>query len=228
MGDMYSKNHLIAELSRAAGISRRRTMAVLDTLALIAYREAPKKFTVPGICRLDVIQRQARQARNPATGKILLIAAHSALRIRPLRKAKQAVAPTPTNLIQVLPANTVMPTPTQAPQPKSGVTTGAATPATPVAPEAPAAPVIADKYISFRCRNCSQEIEAPVDMAGLTSECPSCSNAIKIPFSSEPGTIWGGPLRETQTTAQAATPQQEIVRDAMKSRTIRIELPDDF
>lgn len=242
MADLYSKNKLIAELSRAAGISRRRTAALLETLALIAYREAPNTFNVPGICRLDVVHRQARRARNPSTGETLLIAAHDALRIRPLRRAKQAVAPTPANLVQVLPAG--LPTAaaaapaTAAPAAPAAATPAAPAPTAPSAPAAPAgrapaaaapAPTPADKFVSFRCRGCSQEIEAPLDMAGTSSECPSCGNTIKVPFVSEPGTLWGGPLPKQTSQSQTPSPQQtEAVREAMKSRTIRIELPDDF
>jgi hypothetical protein len=66
-------------------------------------------------------------------------------------------------------------------------------------------------------------------MAGTSSECPSCGNTIKVPFVSEPGTLWGGPLSKQTSQSQTPAPQQtEAVREAMKSRTIRIELPDDF
>jgi nucleoid DNA-binding protein len=228
MGDLYSKTNLIAELSRTASISRRRTEAVLESLAQIAYREAPKGFTVPGICRLDVVHRQARRARNPSTGETLLIAEHDALRVRPLRKAKQAVAPSPVNLVQVVPAGTAAPAGT--PRRQAAAADAASSPAATGRAPAPApAPTPADKFISFRCRNCSQEIEAPLDMAGSASECPSCGNTIEVPFASEPGTLWGGPLKEQAAQPQAPSlQQQEAVRDAMKSRTIRIELPDDF
>jgi nucleoid DNA-binding protein/DNA-directed RNA polymerase subunit RPC12/RpoP len=214
MGVLYSKNNLIVELSRTASISRRRTEALLEALTQIAYREAPKGFTVPGICRLDVVHRQARRARNPATGETLLIAEHDALRVRPLRKAKQAVAPAPANLVQVQPDG--------APAPAATAAAANRAPA-----PAAAAPAAAEKFISFRCQNCSQEIEAPLDMAGSSSECPSCGNTIEIPFTSGPGTLWGGALPEQQVQAQTPA-QQEAVHEAMKSRTIRIELPDDF
>ncbi|NLL84727.1 MAG: hypothetical protein GX230_10890 [Lentisphaerae bacterium] len=78
------------------------------------------------------------------------------------------------------------------------------------------------QFISFRCRACQQEIEASSDMACTTSECPGCGVRIEIPAESEDGTLWGKPLDNTQDTYGF----EEV--EAIKSRTIRIELADDF
>ncbi len=63
-----------------------------------------------------------------------------------------------------------------------------------------------DGFTAFICHSCHQEIEAPVDIVGQTVECPACGAQLVVPA---PGQ---GP-----TQAQL---------DAMKSRTIRIELGD--
>lgn len=71
-------------------------------------------------------------------------------------------------------------------------------------------------FVSFRCEKCRTEIEASPDMIGQTTECPACGEKIVIP---------------------AAPAEDDIVRhgvwdadpetiEAMKSRTIRIELED--
>src|SRR5690606_1357720 len=31
-----------------------------------------------------------------------------------------------------------------------------------------------EQFVSFLCKSCGQEIEAPIDMAGSQDECPSC------------------------------------------------------
>lgn len=74
-------------------------------------------------------------------------------------------------------------------------------------------------FLSFICPACRQEIEAPVDMANLETECPTCAATICVPAESEPGTLWEKtpPLHPIMTPAQI---------QAMKSRTIRIELPE--
>ena len=74
-------------------------------------------------------------------------------------------------------------------------------------------------FLSFICPACRQEIEAPVDMANLETECPACAATICVPAESEPGTLWGKTTHLHPTT----TPEQI---QAMKSRTIRIELPE--
>ena len=72
--------------------------------------------------------------------------------------------------------------------------------------------------LSFFCKNCRQEIEAPADMAGSASECPSCGISFEVPFFSDPGTLHGSDLEHK--------PAEEIKE--IKSRTIRIEVPDDM
>jgi len=77
------------------------------------------------------------------------------------------------------------------------------------------------EFLSFRCPSCAQEIEAQTDMAATEAECPACGNPIVVPDTSEPGTIWGPPLTQEEKIA-------ELKSNALKSRTLRIELLDDF
>jgi len=78
-----------------------------------------------------------------------------------------------------------------------------------------------EAFISFRCKSCGQEIEAHLEMAGTATECPACGNPIQVPLTSEPGTLWGA-----ETKSAAVNDKKSA--DAMKGRTIRIELSDDF
>lgn len=61
-------------------------------------------------------------------------------------------------------------------------------------------------FVSFVCSTCRQEIEAEAAMVGQTVECPSCGARLVV-----------APADQSPTKAQ---------QDAMKSRTIRIELSD--
>ena len=76
-------------------------------------------------------------------------------------------------------------------------------------------------FLSFICPACHQEIEAPADMADQETECPTCAAVITVPSNSEPGTLWATPAAKSSGPSQAQI-------DAMKSRTIRIELPDNW
>lgn len=63
-----------------------------------------------------------------------------------------------------------------------------------------------NSFVSFICTSCRQEIEAAREMVGQTVECPACGARIVV-----------SPPEQGPTQAQM---------DAMKSRTIRIELSD--
>ncbi|MEO5367181.1 MAG: HU family DNA-binding protein [Magnetococcus sp. WYHC-3] len=273
MSEAYTKHDLVKELAQAAGISKRKTEIVLETLTKVAYREAHKGFAVPGICRLDVVHRHARLVRNPQTHETLKIAEHDALRVRPLKRAKNAIAPTPHGMVQIVtepeaqhatppavtaesasttPAPAATPGPTPAPTPTPAAAAAptpapAAAPATPAAqrkpytvvpppviPKKPSAPPSAtapatatgeeEQFVSFRCKQCSQEIEAPHDMVGAANECPTCGEHLIVPYTSEPGTIW---YRERANASEKVTLSAGAIA-AMKGRTIRIDLPDDL
>ncbi len=174
----YNKTTLVRELSFSTGITQKTARNILEALRHIAYREAREQgFTLPGICRLDVIQRKARKMKNPQTGESILIAEHETLRVRVLKKARNIVTPPPKNLITVLPS--------EAPQ-----------------------PIIEDfsKAISFCCKQCKQEIEAPLSAVGVQAQCPACGASITVPAESEPGTLHGPALPTTPAVAPAASP----------------------
>jgi len=248
MSETYTKADLLKELAQTAHISKRRAEVVLETLTQVAYREARRGFAVPGICRLDVVHRKARQVRNPQTNQILSIAEHDALRVRPVKRAKNAIAPTPRALVQIVVEPEAAATPAETPAlPPPAVTPPVANPAaapamTAPAPAptrlqpsassptaAPAAAPTADasddgQFISFRCKNCGQEIEAPLEMIGAPNECPTCGETLIVPYTSEEGTIWF----QARVTSPEILPPTPSAVAAMKGRTIRIELPDDF
>ena len=70
-------------------------------------------------------------------------------------------------------------------------------------------------YTSFLCTSCHTEIQASPDMIGLETECPACGAKIRIPAPDADGVI-----------RHAADDEDPETIEAMKSRTIRIELGD--
>ena len=70
-------------------------------------------------------------------------------------------------------------------------------------------------FTSFCCTNCKTEIEASLDMIGQETECPACGAKIVIPGPDADGVI-----------RHAAGDDDPEAIEAMKSRTIRIELGD--
>lgn len=69
-----------------------------------------------------------------------------------------------------------------------------------------------NSFVSFVCVSCSQELEAPRDLIGQTVECPACGARLVV-MPPDDDSAAGGPSSQPQV-------------DAMKSRTIRIELGD--
>lgn len=74
-------------------------------------------------------------------------------------------------------------------------------------------------FLSFHCPICHQEIEAPVAMANQKAECPACAAQIVVPAVSAAGTL------DAPVKGDAKGPSKEQL-EAMKSRTLRIELGD--
>ena len=214
----YTKTCLIRELAFNIGITQKKVRLLLEAQQQIVYREARNQgITLPGICRLDVIHRKPRKMRNPQTGENILIAEHESLRVRALKKARNAVTPPPENLITILQQ------------------------------EAAPAPKIMDDFsqaVSFRCKKCAQEIEAPLSAVGLVAECPACGSQITVPKESEPGTLHGpalpqppapptpatsavtAPVASEALAAPSASPVSapQPPGDYKKNQTIRIDL----
>jgi DNA-binding protein HU-beta len=86
-----TKAQLTALLAEKVGISKKEAAAFLAELSEVAYKEAKKGFTIPGIGKLVVVKRKARMGRNPATGEQIKIPAKTVLRFRIAKACKDAV-----------------------------------------------------------------------------------------------------------------------------------------
>ena len=84
-----TKTQLVKEIAAACELSKKQVQAVLETVTKIAYREAKNGFTIPGIGKLVVVNRKARQGRNPKTGESIFIPAKTALKFRIAKAAKE-------------------------------------------------------------------------------------------------------------------------------------------
>ena len=74
-----------------------------------------------------------------------------------------------------------------------------------------------EQMITFICDACKQEVEATRDLIGEKLLCPGCGAPITVPEKSTSS--------PTQDTTQEVNPK---VAQAMKGRTMRIDLGDDF
>lgn len=72
-------------------------------------------------------------------------------------------------------------------------------------------------FVTFICQTCGQEIEAPVDMMGLTAHCPTCGSELDVP--SELSPVDHQPVE----LGEEAPP---VSSSAKSNMTIRIDLLD--
>jgi DNA-binding protein HU-beta len=86
-----TKSQLINHIAEAVEVPRKTAVAMLEALSTVAYKEAKKGFTFPGLGKLVLVQRKARTGRNPATGAAIKIPAKKVLKFRIAKAAKDAI-----------------------------------------------------------------------------------------------------------------------------------------
>lgn len=246
----YTKRRLLKELAYKVGIRQELSQRILDALVEIAYRESANQgFVLPGLCKLEVIDRKARKLRNPRTGAALVLPPHKALKVTLSGLAKRAVAPPP----RAVPEAEYFPQKPEPPKPEPTVPESttqkinlnaletepkpeipASETATTDLPEPLASEPKADETpdggtaeeasappesIFFKCPQCGQEIEAPGDAGGAEAECPLCGSIVTIPATNEDGSLGKS---EIVTVKEAAKMDPAI----LKNMTIRINTED--
>jgi len=88
-----TKAQIITDLAGEVDLPKKQVAALLEALANLAYKEAKRGFTVPGLGKLVIVNRKARDGRNPATGQKIRIPAKRVLKFRIAKAAKDACAP---------------------------------------------------------------------------------------------------------------------------------------
>ena len=82
-------DHLATKLDQPKKVAEQ----FLEEYTQLAYSEAKRSFTLPGLGKLVVDKRKARMGRNPATGEAIKIPAKTVLKFRIAKAAKDAVLP---------------------------------------------------------------------------------------------------------------------------------------
>jgi DNA-binding protein HU-beta len=91
MANALSKSQLAAAIAEKAEISKKQAVEILDHIATLAYKHAKDTFTLPGIGKLVLKNRAARQGRNPKTGETIQIPAKRVVKFRVAKAAKDAI-----------------------------------------------------------------------------------------------------------------------------------------
>lgn len=88
-----TKSQILDHLSGKVGTTKKQAGQFMDELVNLAYKEAKKGFTIPGLGKLVVVNRKKRMGRNPSTGETMVIPAKKALKFRVAKQAKDNVVP---------------------------------------------------------------------------------------------------------------------------------------
>lgn len=91
MAKAKTKSEIIAGIAEATESSKKQAACALDALVAMAYKGAKDGFTIPGLGKLVLVQRQARIGRNPATGETINIPAKKVVKFRVAKAAKVAI-----------------------------------------------------------------------------------------------------------------------------------------
>jgi DNA-binding protein HU-beta len=86
-----TKNQILTAIAEDTDMSKKDVTAVIDSMVQMAYKEAKAGFTIPGLGKLVVVNRKARDGRNPATGEKIRIPAKKVLKFRIAKAAKDAI-----------------------------------------------------------------------------------------------------------------------------------------
>ncbi len=91
MAKALTKSQLAATLAEQAELPKKKAAEVLDLIAALAYKHAKNTFTLPGLGKLVLVNRKAREGRNPATGATIKIPAKKVVKFRVAKAAKDAI-----------------------------------------------------------------------------------------------------------------------------------------
>ena len=89
-----TKSQIAAHLAEKIGITKKQSVEYLDTLAELAYKEAKHTFTLPGLGKLVLQERAAREATmtfGARKGEKYTIPAKKVVKFRVSKAAKDAI-----------------------------------------------------------------------------------------------------------------------------------------
>ena len=86
-----SKSQIHAELAERTGLTKKQVKQFLDEQAAMAYKLAGEGYSIDGLGKLVVVDRKARQGRNPATGETIEIPAKRVVKFRIAKVCKDSV-----------------------------------------------------------------------------------------------------------------------------------------
>jgi DNA-binding protein HU-beta len=94
MAKAMSKSQIAATLADQVGITKKQAVQALDTVAELAYKQAKNTFTLPGLGKLVLVNRPAREITmqfGPKKGQTVKIPPKRVVKFRVAKAAKDAI-----------------------------------------------------------------------------------------------------------------------------------------
>ncbi len=94
MAKALSKSQIATTIADKAGITKKQATQALDTVAELAYKHAKNTFTLPGLGKLVLVSRPAREMTmqfGPKKGQSIRIPAKRVVKFRVAKAAKDAI-----------------------------------------------------------------------------------------------------------------------------------------
>ena len=94
MAKAMSKSQIAATVAEKAGITKKQAVTALDCVAEMAYKQAKNTFTVPGLGKLVLQNRPAREMTmqfGPKKGQTVKIPPKRVVKFRVAKAAKDAI-----------------------------------------------------------------------------------------------------------------------------------------
>jgi DNA-binding protein HU-beta len=94
MAKALTKSQIAATIAEKVGITKKQAGQILELLSNLAYKNAKNTFTLPGIGKLVLVNRPARQMTmqfGPNKGQIVQIPPKRVVKFRVAKAAKDAI-----------------------------------------------------------------------------------------------------------------------------------------
>lgn len=94
MAKALTKSETAAQLAEKVGITKKQVAAFFEAQAQLAYKQAKNTFVVPGIGKLVLVERAAREMVmrfGPKAGQTVQVPKKKVLKFRVAKAAKDAI-----------------------------------------------------------------------------------------------------------------------------------------
>lgn len=94
MAKAMTKSEIASKLAEEVGISKKQVIQFFDAQAKLAYGQAKNQFVLPGLGKVVLVLRAAREMKisiGPKAGQIVKVPAKKVLKFRFAKAAKDAV-----------------------------------------------------------------------------------------------------------------------------------------